>query len=220
MDKIGQILHKDYLLLQESDLSSPNLNERLLMHAQYLRTCNFAEFRLLIPQKTSASVIESLNTFIGKQNIPGALRYYIPVDNRSKFDEEVIMNPELSFKDWVAVLPSEDFRYENFAKKIWNLSMGGKAILVLLPERVDQWRNKTTHFKRLHLKGANMAFSGSSLYKLGFFHKSNLIALHKSRIIHMWLTPQIYDVNSALFKKDMAIRLAAITSIKTPQNDL
>ncbi|MEY3097306.1 MAG: hypothetical protein RL647_896, partial [Bacteroidota bacterium] len=110
--------------------------------------------------------------------------------------------------------------YENFAKKIWNLSMGGKAILVLLPERVEQWRKKTTHFKRLHLKGANMAFSGSSLYKLGFFHKSNLIALHKSRIIHMWLTPQIYDVNSALFKKDMGIRLAAIKSIKTPQNDL
>jgi len=36
----------------------------------------------------------------------------------------------------------------------------------------------------------------------------------------MWLTPQIYDVNSALFKKDMGIRLAAIKSIKTPQNDL
>ena len=220
MEEIGQILHKDYLLLQDGDLSGSNLNERLMMHAQYLRTCNFAEFRLLIPHKTPDATLATLNNFISKQNIPGALRYYIPVDNRSKFDEEVIMNADLSFKDWVAVLPSEDFRYENFAKKIWNLSMGGKAILVLLPERVEQWRKKTTHFKRLHLKGANMAFSGSSLYKLGFFHKSNLIALHKSRIIHMWLTPQIYDVNSALFKKDMGIRLAAIKSINTPQNDL
>lgn len=220
MEQIGQILNKDYLLLQDSDLSSTNINERLLMHAQYLRICNFTEFRLLIPHNTSESILANLNNFISKQNIPGALRYYIPVDNRSKFDEEVIMNPELSFKDWVAVLPSEDFRYENFAKKIWNLSMGGKAIIVLLPERVEQWRKKTTHFKRLHLKGANMAFSGSSLFKMGFFHKSNLIELHKSRIIHMWITPQIYDVNSALFKKDMAIKLATITSIKTPPNEL
>ena len=220
MEEIGRILHKDYLLLQDSDLDDSQLNQRLMMHAQYLHTCNFAEFRLLIPRHTSENIIQTLNDFIANQTIPGAIRYYIPVDNRSKFDEEVIMNPELSFKDWVAILPSEDFRYENFAKKIWNLSMGGKAILVLLPERVDQWRNNNTHFKRLHLKGANMAFSGSSKYKLGFFHKSNLINFHKSRIIHLWLTPQIYDVNSSLFKKDMAIRLAAITSIKTPQNDL
>ena len=143
MEEIGQILHKDYLLLQDGDLSGSNLNERLMMHAQYLRTCNFAEFRLLIPHKTPEATLATLNNFISKQNIPGALRYDIPVDNRSKFDEEVIMNADLSFKDWVAVLPSEDFRYENFAKKIWNLSMGGKAILVLLPERVEQWRKKT-----------------------------------------------------------------------------
>lgn len=220
MEEIGRILHKDYLLLQDSDLNDNQLHQRLMMHAQYLRTCNFAEFRLLIPHSTSEKIIQNLNEFIGKQNIPGAVRYYIPVDNKSKFDEEVILNPELSFKDWVAILPSEDFRYENFAKKIWNLSMGGKAILVLLPERVKQWRSNPTHFKRLHLKGANMAFSGSSLYKLGFFHKSKLLELHKSRIIHMWLTPQIYDVNSSLFKKDMSIRLDAITSIKTPENDL
>lgn len=220
MEEIGQILQKDYLLLQDSDLNDVNLNQRLMMHAQYLRTCDFAEFRVLIPHQTPESIITTLNDFIAKQNIPGALRYYIPVDNRSKFDEEVIMNPELSFKDWVAILPTEDFRYENFAKKIWNLSMGGKAILVLLPERVKQWRDKPTHFKRLHLKGANMAFSGSSLYKLGFFHKSKLNELHRTRIIHMWLTPQIYDVNSSLFKKDMSIRLSAITSIKTPPNDL
>jgi len=70
------------------------------------------------------------------------------------------------------------------------------------------------------LKGANMAFSGTSKYSLGFFHKRNLRTLHQARIIAMWLTPQIYDVNSALFKKDMAIRLDAIQSIKTPPNDL
>lgn len=220
MEEIGRILHKDYLLLQDSELSSNDLRQRLLLHAQYLRTCNFAEFRLLIPHNTSESILLTLEEFIQNQNIKGALRYYIRVDNKSKFDDEVKLNPELSFKDWVAILPSEDFRYENFSKKIWNLSMGGKAIIVLLPERVEQWRKKTTHFKRLHLKGANMAFSGSSLYKIGFFHKNNLLELHKSRIIHMWLTPKIYDVNTALFKKDMAIKLAAITSIKTPQNDL
>jgi hypothetical protein len=38
MEEIGQILHKDYLLLQDGDLSGSNLNERLMMHAQYLRT--------------------------------------------------------------------------------------------------------------------------------------------------------------------------------------
>jgi hypothetical protein len=220
MKEIGNILHKDYLLLQENELVNPNLGQQLLLHAQYLRTCNFAEFRLLIPHNTRESIISQLNAFISTQNIPGALRFYIPVDNKSKFDEDVQMNPELSFKDWVAILPTEDFRYETFAKKIWNLSMGGKAILVLLPERVNQWRKSESYFKRIHLKGANMAFSGSSLYRLGFFHKRSLIALHQHRIIHMWLTPQIYDVNSSLFKKDMEIRLAAITSIKTSANDL
>ncbi len=56
MEEIGQILHKDYLLLQDGDLSGSNLNERLMMHAQYLRTCNFAEFRLLIPHKTPEAI--------------------------------------------------------------------------------------------------------------------------------------------------------------------
>jgi hypothetical protein len=65
-----------------------------------------------------------------------------------------------------------------------------------------------------------MAFSGSSKYSLGFFHKRNLRLLHQHRIIAMWLTPQIYDVNTALFKKDMAIRLNAIQSLSTPPNDL
>jgi len=30
MEEIGQILHKDYLLLQDGDLSGSNLNERLM----------------------------------------------------------------------------------------------------------------------------------------------------------------------------------------------
>ena len=206
--------------MQESDLKSPELLQNLNMHAQYLRTCAFAEFRIMIPHYTSQIIIDTIDGFIAKQNIPGAIRFYIPVNNQSKCDKDLELNPELSFKDWIAILPSEDFRYEALSKKIWNLSMGGKTIMILQPERVDQWRNHTTHFKRLHLKGANMAFSGTSLYSLGFFHKRTLRSLHNSRIIGLWLTPQIYDVNSALFKKDMAIRLDAIQSIKTPPNDM
>lgn len=98
--------------------------------------------------------------------------------------------------------------------------MGGKAIMILQPERVTQWRGNQKHFKRLHLKGANMAFLGTSKYSLGFFHKRNLRQLHQDRIIAMWLTPQIYDIHSELFIKDMAIRLKTIQKLKTPPNEL
>jgi hypothetical protein len=220
MKTIGQILKKDYLLLRESELSSNDLSKKLLLHAQYLSFCDFAEFRLMVPHNTPQSILQTLNTFISQQNIPGAIRFYINVDNKSNFDSEVIMNPELSFKEWIAILPSEDFRYESLRKKIWNLSMGGKALLILLPESVISWRKSTSTFKRIHLKGANMAFSGSSLYSMGWFHRSKIREIHQYRLVHIWLTPQIYDVNSALFKKDMAIRLDAITSFNTAPNDL
>ena len=220
MKTIGQLLKKDYLLLRVGELASPDLASRLILHAQYLSFCDFSEFRLMIPFNTPQDIIVVLNKWIAQQNIPGAIRNYIPVDNKSNFDTEVIMNPELSFKDWIAILPTPDFHYESLRKKIWNLSMGGKALLILLPESVTSWRKSTSTFKRIHLKGANMAFSGSSLFPLGWFHKRQLREIHQYRLVHMWLTPQIYDVNSALFKKDMAIRLDAITSINTLPNDL
>lgn len=220
MKIIGQTLKKDYLLLRENELLAADLASKLILHAQYLSFCDFAEFRLMIPFNTPQNIIEVLNKWIAQQNIPGAIRNYIPVDNKSKFDTDVAMNPELSFKDWIAILPSPDFHYESLRKKIWNLSMGGKALLILLPESVNTWRKSTSTFKRIHLKGANMAFSGSSLYPMGWFHKRQLREIHQYRLVHMWLTPQIYDVNSALFKKDMAIRLDAITSSTTSPNDL
>lgn len=220
MESIGRILRKDYLLLQESDLLDPQLPAQLDHHAAYLSLCQFQEFRLLIPHNTPEKTLNTLNRFIDQQNIPGAVRYYIPVDNQSQFDKEVLLNPELSFKEWVAVLPTEDFRYENFAKKIWNLSTGGKAIMILLPERVKQWRSNTTYFKRLFHKGASLAFSGTHQYKLGFLHKMNVRQLHRDKIIHMWLTPCIYDIQSKAFQKDMEVKLDAITHSKTEPNDL
>ena len=220
MKTIGQLLKKDYLLLRVGELASPDLASRLILHAQYLSFCDFSEFRLMIPFNTPQDIIDVLNKWISQQNIPGAIRNYIPVDNKSNFDTEVIMNPELSFKDWIAILPTPDFHYESLRKKIWNLSMGGKALLILLPESVTSWRKSTSTFKRIHLKGANMAFSGSSLFPMGWFHKRQLREIHQYRLVHMWLTPQIYDVNSALFKKDMAIKLDAITSYDTHPNDL
>jgi hypothetical protein len=220
MKTIGQLLKKDYLLLRVSELASPDLASRLILHAQYLSFCDFSEFRLMIPFNTPQNIIVVLNKWIAQQNIPGAIRNYIPVDNKSNFDTEVIMNPELSFKDWIAILPTPDFHYESLRKKIWNLSMGGKALLILLPESVTSWRKSTSTFKRIHLKGANMAFSGSSLFPMGWFHKRQLREIHQYRLVHMWLTPQIYDVNSALFKKDMAIKVDAITSYDTHPNDL
>jgi len=220
METIGNILQKDYLLLQDFDLLSPELDQNLQKHAQYLKTCNFAEFRILIPSHTPQPTINTIESFIQTQNIHGAIEYYIPVNNQSQLDREVESIPELANKKHIAILPAEDLRYEILARKIWNLSMGGKAIMILQPERITQWRNNDSFFKRIHIRGADLAFSGSSEYSLGLFHKRTLRSLHEARIIAMWLTPQIYDVNSALFKKDMAIRLNAIQSRKTPPNDL
>jgi len=220
MKTIGQILKKDYLLLREHDLLAADLESKLIFHSQYLEYCDFSEFRLMIPFNTPQNTIEALNKWISQQNIPGALFNYLPVDNKSKFDTEIAMSPELSFKEWVAILPSPDFHYESLRKKIWNLSMSGKTLLIILPEAVESWRKSTTIFKRIHRKGANMAFSGSSLYPLGWLHKRKLRELHRYRLVHIWLTPQIYDVNSALFKKDMSIRMDTITSCDTSANDL
>jgi hypothetical protein len=138
----------------------------------------------------------------------------------SQFDKDIESIPQLATKKCIAILPSEDLRYEILAKRIWNLRMCGKAIMILQPERVTQWRKNHSLFKRIHLRGADLAFSGTSEYSLGLFHKRTLRSFHEARIIAMWLTPQIYDVNSALFKKDMAIRLNVIQSLKTPPNDL
>lgn len=220
MKTIGQTLKKDYLLLREHDLLAADLESKLTFHAQYLEYCDFPEFRLMIPVNTPQNTIETLNKWISQQNIPGAIFNYLPVDNKSQFDTDIAMSPELSLKEWVAILPSPDFHYESLRKKIWNLSMSGKTLLIILPEAVESWRKSTSIFKRIHRKGANMAFSGSSLYPLGWFHKRKLRELHRNRLVHIWLTPQIYDVNSALFKKDMAIRMDAITSWDTSANDL
>ena len=220
MKSIGQILKKDYLVLRAQELTSSELSSQLMKHAQYLNFCDFAEFRLMIPHNTEPKIIESLNAFIKQQNIPGAIRFYLNVDNKSNFDTEVLLNPEMSFKDWIAILPSEDFRYDSLRRKIWNLSMNGKAILILLPESVTSWRKSLSTFKRIHLKGANMAFSGSTLFSMGWFHKNKIREIQVNRLSHIWLTPQIYDVNSALFKKDMAIKLDVITRYNTSPNDL
>ena len=115
---IGQILQKDYLVLRAYELKSSELSSQLMKHAQYLNFCDFAEFRLMIPHNTEPKIIESLNAFIKQQNIPGAIRFYLNVDNKSNFDTEVLLNPEMSFKDWIAILPSEDFRYESLRRKI------------------------------------------------------------------------------------------------------
>ena len=220
MKSIGQILKKDYLVLRAHELTSSELSSQLMKHAQYLSFCDFSEFRLMIPHNTEPKIIESLNAFIKQQNIPGAIRFYLNVDNKSNFDTEVLLNPEMSFKNWIAILPSEDFRYDSLRRKIWNLSMNGKAILILLPESVTSWRKSLSTFKRIHLKGANMAFSGSTLFPMGWFHKKKIGEIQLNRLSHIWLTPQIYDVNSALFKKDMAIKLDVITRYNTSPNDL
>ena len=220
MKSIGQILKKDYLVLRAQELTSSELSSQLMKHAQYLSFCDFSEFRLMIPHNTEPKIIESLNAFIKQQNIPGAIRFYLNVDNKSNFDTEVLLNPEMSFKDWIAILPSEDFRYDSLRRKIWNLSMNGKAILILLPESVTSWRKSLSTFKRIHLKGANMAFSGSTLFSMGWFHKKKIREIQVNRLSHIWLTPQIYDVNSTLFKKDMAIKLDVITRYNTSPNDL
>lgn len=220
MESIGNILHTDYLLLQDFDLLNSELDQNLQKHASYLSKCNFAEFRILVPYHTPKPTINTIEDFINSQSITGAIEYYIPVNNQSQLNRDVESIPELATKKCIAILPAENLRYETLVKQIWNLSMDGKAIMILQPERVTQWRNNISLFKRLHIRGADLAFSGSSKYSLGFFHNRHLRSLHEARIIAMWLTPQIYDIHSELFIKDMAIRLKTIQSLKTPPNEL
>jgi len=220
MESIGNILHTDYLLLQDFDLLNSELDQNLQKHASYLSKCNFAKFRILAPYHTPKPTINTIEAFINSQSIHGAIEYYIPVNNQSQLNRDVESIPELATKKCIAILPAENLRYETLVKQIWNLSMDGKAIMILQPERVTQWRNNISLFKRLHIRGADLAFSGSSKYSLGFFHNRHLRSLHEARIIAMWLTPQIYDIHSELFIKDMAIRLKTIQSLKTPPNEL
>jgi hypothetical protein len=77
METIGSILHKDYLLLQDFDLLSPELDQNLQKHAQYIATCNFAEFIILIPYQTPQPTINTIDRFIQTQNTLGAIEYYL-----------------------------------------------------------------------------------------------------------------------------------------------
>lgn len=217
---IGEILVKDYLLLEEHVLNAPNLKQQLDIHLNYLINQNFKEFRLMIPHDTSALITKTLEAFVQSAPIPGAIRHYLKVDNTTKFTEQLTINPDVAFKNWLCILPSEDFRYDSLRKKIWNLAQDGKSIMLLMPERVKEWRGHTSYLKRMHIKGANFAMSGSYSYRWGFWHKKNLKEVHKSKLVSMWITPSICDVNDKKCKKDIACKLEIISAFKTSPNDL
>jgi len=96
MEAIGVILHTDYLLLQDFDLLSPELDQNLQKHASYLSKCNFAKFRIFIPYHTPKPTINTIEDFINSQSIPGAIEYYIPVNNQSQLNRDVESIPELA----------------------------------------------------------------------------------------------------------------------------
>ena len=217
---LGDILVKDYLLLEESVLTQSNLSELLLTHQNYLLSQNFKEFRLMIPHDTAGNIVSVLNNFIQQCPIPGAIRNYLSVDNSTKFLEEININPDVAFKNWLCILPSEDFRYESLRKKIWNLAQEGKSIMILMPERVKEWNGRISFLKRMHIKGANFAMSATYQFRWGFWHKKNYKSIHQNKLIAMWITPQIIDVADTKFRKDIDCKLEIINAYKTFPNDL
>lgn len=217
---LGEILVKDYLLLEEETLNTIDLKQKLDLHLHYLISQNFKEFRLMIPHNTSDKITKKLETFLNSAPIPGAIRHYLKVDNSTKFSEQLTINPDVAFKHWLCILPSEDFRYDSLRKKIWNLAQDGKSIMILMPERVREWRGHTSYLKRIHIKGANFAMSGSYQYRWGFWHKKNLKEIHKSKLVSMWITPTICNPEDGKCKKDIACKLEIISEIKTLPNDL
>jgi|GEM_PF-489500 len=217
---IGEILLKDYLLLEESELNRADLRERLTVHLNYLQSQQFKEFRLMIPHNTSDRVLSILESFIASCPIPGAIRNYLSVNNTTRFSEQLTIHPDVAFKHWLCILPSEDFKYDSLRKKIWNLAQEGKSIMILMPERVKEWRGHDSYLKRIHIKGANFAMSASYQYKWGFWHKKNLKNIHQNKLVSMWITPGICDINQASCQKDIACKLEVLTSTKTFPNDL
>jgi hypothetical protein len=217
---LGEILVKDYLLLDAEVLNSGDLSEQLKTHLAYLIPQNFKEFRLMIPHDTAKPIIQTLESFILKAPIPGAIRNYLSVNNSTKFNEQLTINPEVAFKQWLCILPSEDFKYDSLRKKIWNLAQDGKSIMILMPERVKEWRGHTSYLKRIHIKGANFALSASYQFRWGLWHKKNIKEIHKSKLVSMWISPGICDINEAKCKKDIACKLEVITAFKTSPNDL
>ncbi len=217
---LGDILIKDYLLLEKSVLEQPDLNTLLLTHQKYLLSQNFKEFRLMVPHNTPEKTLIVLNHFIEQCPIPGAIRNFLYVDNTTKFNEELNINPTVAFKHWLCILPSEDFRYESLRKKIWNLAQDGKSIMILMPERVKEWNGHTSYLKRMHIKGANFAMSASYQYRWGFWHKKNYKSIHQNKLVDMWITPQIPDLTDVKSQKDIACKLEILTAFKTYPNDL
>jgi hypothetical protein len=217
---LGEILVKDYLLLEEHVLKQSDLKRQLETHLHYLINQNFKEFRLMIPHDTSDAITKALEDFIQSAPIKGAIRHYLKVNNTTKFSEQLTINPEVAFKHWLCILPSEDFRYDSLRKKIWNLAQDGKSIMILMPERVREWKGHTSYLKRIHIKGANFAMSGSYQYRWGFWHKKNLKEIHKSKLVSMWITPAICNLNDAKCKKDIQCKLEILSELKTLPNDL
>lgn len=219
-ESIGGVLLKDYLLLLVDELELGNIQDRLLKYSIYLQEHKFHEFRIMVPYETPELILQTIQDFINKQPIPGALRNYLPINNQTKFDRELKENPSLAFKSWLCVLPSPDYRYESLRKRIWEMAKDGKALMILMPERVNEWRGKTSYLKRMHLKGASFAMSASAQFRWGFWHKKNLKEIHENKLVTMWITPKIYDVNSSEHQRDAKIKLDIITSIDTVPNDL
>lgn len=219
-ESLGEILKKDYLLLLPDELHPVQLQDRLLKYGEYLTEHKFTEFRIMVPYETQELILKYIQEFINCQSISGAIRNYLPINNQTKFDKEVKENPNLAFKSWLCVLPSEDYRYESLRKRIWEMAKDGKALMILMPERVNEWRGKTSYIKRMHLKGASFAMSASIQYRWGFWHRKNLKDIHDNKLVTMWITPKIYDVNSPEHKRDINIKLDIITSLPTSPNDL
>ena len=217
---LGEILVKDYVLLEESELSRIDLSDRLKIHLEYLLNQNFKEFRLLVPHNTSETTMAKLTSFIDSCPIPGAIRNYLAVNNLTKFSEQLTIHQDVAFKHWLCILPNEDFKYDSLRKRIWDLAQDGKSIMILMPERVKEWRGHISYLKRIHIKGGNFAMSASYQYKWGFWHKKNLKDIHQNKLVSMWITPGICDITDPRSAKDIACKLEVLSAYSTSPNDL
>ncbi len=209
---LGEKLQRDYLLLNYTQLNSGQLGELLLKYEVYLVSQNFKEYRLLIPQSTSKSIITSLQEYINTSVIRGELIFYIDLLSRDTLKDSYGILDSISFKGYIFVKPSFYFKYDYIKKQIWELAQEGKTLMIIMPENVQEWHNNIKKITHLHYKGVAFGFSGSYEFRLGIWHTKNLKMFQKNRLINIWITNNFISKDDTKMRKDISSKIEVLNA--------
>jgi hypothetical protein len=223
MNLSGTHLKRDYTIIRRSECLSdslPELEIKLKNHGHYLLAEDFKEFRLFIPIDASSECKKAFQTFCSSLPIPGAVREYHEVDNTSDLKKLDGIATEEALKSYSAILPSPDFSYNRLRRSIWEMSTEGKSLLILMADSVEQWSKKPSYFKRLFNKGAALAFSGSPEYRRGWFYRYTLKKHHQNRLVKIWLTPHLMDLDNRDHQRYLRYRERTFELFDPRANDL